>query len=271
LRQSAAPAEADRYAAANPAVPLEVETPAANVEPSFATSWPTIQVALDEGQLARAHELLSRWHNDPTLTPTDAELVDRLLSQLAGTVIYSTEHQLEPAYVVKPGDTLETIAQQYNVPWQLLAKINGVPAADQLQPGQELKVVRGPFSALVDLDLKQLTLMVGERYAGKFQITVPSAAAVTEGQWTVGEKIVVPSTSVAQSAYTPGPATVDRAIVLRGAAAVGQSGAGASLTIGSGGAPASLTAAPPAIRVSPQDAEELSDILSIGSRVVIQR
>ena len=43
-------------------------------------------------------------------------------------MIYSTEHQLEPARVVKPGETLDTIAKEYNVPSQLLAKINGIPA-----------------------------------------------------------------------------------------------------------------------------------------------
>ena len=84
-------------------------------------------------------------------SPADTQKVETLLGQLAGTVIYSTEHQLEPARVVKPGETLETIAKEYNVPWQLLAKINGIPAPDQLRPGQELKVVRGPFSAVVDL------------------------------------------------------------------------------------------------------------------------
>jgi LysM repeat protein len=272
LRQSAAPAEADRYAAANPAVPLEVETPAANVEPSFATSWPTIQAALDEGELARAHELLSRWHNDPTLTPTDAELVDTLLSQLAGTVIYSTEHQLEPPYVVKQGETLQTIAKQYDVPWQLLAKINGVAAADQVRPGRELKVVRGPFSAVVDLDLKQLTLMVGERYAGKFPVTMPSVAAVREGRWIVDQKLAAPAAAVVQSAYAPEAASVDRAIVLRSDPSGGEPSNGAGLMITSSGASA-INAADGLglIHVSRQDVEELSDILSIGSRVVIQR
>jgi hypothetical protein len=268
-----APAEGDRYAAAaNPPEPAMGNTPSPAVQASFATSWPTIQAALNQGDLARAHQLLSRWHNDPTLTPTDTELVDTLLSQLAGTIIYSTEHQLEPAYTVKPGDTLETIAKQYDVPWQLLAKINGITAADQVRPGQELKVVRGPFSAVVDLDRKQLTLLVGDRYAGKFPVTLPSAAAVSEGQWTVNEKVVVPSTSVAQSAYTSGQAAVDRAIVLRSEPTTGQAAAVAALTIASGEVAVNSAAGAPAIiRVSQQDAEELSDILSIGSRVVIER
>jgi len=272
LRQSPNPTASDPYVgSANPTVPPTVETPSATEPSSFATSWPTIQATLDRGEFATAHQLLSRWYNDPTLTPTDAEMVETLLSQLAGTVVYSTEHQLEPAHVVKPGESLETIAKQYNVPWQLLAKINGIAAADQVQPGQELKVVRGPFSALVDLSRKQLTLMVGDRYAGKFPITVPSLAAVAEGQWRVDQKLVVPAASVVQSAYTPASAAIDRAIMLRSEATTDQAASASTLTIASGAAPPNSSIGAPAIRVSPQDAEELSDILSIGSRVVIQR
>ncbi|MEX2306412.1 MAG: LysM peptidoglycan-binding domain-containing protein [Pirellulales bacterium] len=270
LRQSPG-AEGERYdLGANPAAAVNVQTPPSGAQTSFAASWPTIKASLDRGELSRAHELLSQWYDDPSLTPTDAELVDSLLSQLAGTVVYSTEHQLEPAYVAKPGDTLETIAKECNVPWQLLAKINGIAAADQVRPGQELKVVRGPFSAVVDLGRKQLTLMVGDRYAGKFPITVPSSAAVSEGQWLVDQKTVVPPASVAQSAYTPVPAVVDRAIVLRGEPSAGQAAIGTTLTIASGSS-SNSNAGSPAIRISPQDAEELSDILSIGSRVVIRR
>ena len=62
--------------------------------------------------------------------------MESLLGQLAGTVIYSTEHQLEPATRREARRNLETIAKEYNVPWQLLAKINGIPSPDRLQPGQ---------------------------------------------------------------------------------------------------------------------------------------
>jgi LysM repeat protein len=272
LRQSSPPTAGDRYATDDrPTEPTNPEPPAAAAQQSFATTWPEIQAVLNQGNLARAHELLSPWHNHPSLTPTDAEMVDTLLSQLAGTVIYSNEHQLEPAYVARPGDTLDSVARECNVPWQLLAKINGIASAGELQPGQELKVVRGPFSAVIDVGRKQLTLMVGQRYAGEFPITVPAVAAVGEGQWIVETKDVVPAEEVTQSAYTPGAAAVDRAIVLRADSPAGSPASAAKLTIASSGGTANSSSPPPAIRLSPQDAEELSDILSIGSRVVIRR
>ena len=188
-------ANADLYSSVygqNPTTPQAT----APVEPAFAASWPEIQSALNQGKLPQAHELLSKWHGDPSLTPAEAEKVESLLGQLAGTVVYSTEHQLEPARVVKPGETLETIANEFNVPWQLLAKINGIPSPDRLQPGQELKVVRGPFSAVIDLDRKQLTLMLGDRYAGAFQVTMPDGSVVNEGQWIVDGKPADGRTSV---------------------------------------------------------------------------
>jgi LysM domain len=243
------------------------------VEPTFAGAWPNIQAALERGDLAAAHQLLSKWYNDDSLTPAEAEKVESLLGQLAGSVVYSTEHELEPAYTVRPGQTLESIAKDYNVPWQLLAKINGVPAVDAVQPGQKLKVMRGPFSAVVDLRRNQLTLMLDGRYAGKFPITVPTGSTVTDGQWLVDQKLITAPTSVTQTSYAPTPAAVERAIVLRGADPTTGKPAptGPTLTIASAVLATGPEGKSPAIRISTQDAEELSDILSVGSRVTIRR
>jgi LysM repeat protein len=187
-----------------------------------------------------------------------------LLGQLAGSVIYSTEHQLEAARVVKQGETLETIAKEYNVPWQLLAKINSVPAPDQVRPGQELKVVRGPFSAVVDLRRSEMTLEVDGRFAGTFPVTIPPGASVAEGPWLVEQKLGGPQTAATPISYGAA-ASADRTIVLRSAASNGSTLMIASHPAagpGPGGA---------SIGVGPQDAEDLSDILSIGSRVTVRR
>ncbi len=238
---------------------------------SFAASWPAIHAALERGDLAQAHELLSPWHHEPSLKPAEAENVDKLLGQLAGTVIYSTEHRLGPARVVRPGESLESIAKEYSVPWQLLAKINGIAASDQVRPGQELKVVPGPFSAVVDLGRSQLTLVVAGRYAGKFPVTVPIGATVSEGEWLVDQKLVAPASGVTQSAYTTQPPSVDHAIVLRGSADPAAATGGPTIAIASSSNPTGPGASAAAIQISVANAEELSDILSVGSRVIIRR
>jgi LysM repeat protein len=257
LRQSPAAApDAGRYGAATaPPIADNNVTTSSPTEPSFVESWPAIQAMLQRGELTEAHQQLSRWYGDPSLTPTDAERVEALLSQLAGTVVYSTEHRLAPAHVVKQGETLEIIATQYSVPWQLLAKINGVAAPNQIRPGQELKVVRGPFNAVVDLTRNQLTLAVDGRYAGKFPVTTEPGKTVGEGEWVVQNKQVTAS---------------ERAIVLQGEAAT-PGHAAPTLVIAGAPAVASSANGGATIHVSAKDAEELSDILSVGSRVVTRR
>jgi len=252
------------------------EAAAAEPTPSaspLAANWPAIEAALQRQELAQAHQLLSQWYNNPTLSPAEVQQVETLLSQLAGTVVYSTEHRLEPPYVVHPGETLQTIAEKYEVPWQLLAKINGIPAADLVRPGQELKVVHGPFSAVIELGKGQLTLMLGDRYAGRFPILTESAAVQSEGEWTLEQKLVNPAadaSGVVSASYSASAAPVDRTLVLRSDS---PQAAGTTISITSGPTtPTGPTAvAPAAIRLSPQDAEELADILSIGSRVTIRK
>lgn len=267
-----APPTASIPPASNPPItPVPTAPTASGAAPAatFAASWPAIQAALDKNDLKQAHQLLSKWHGDETLSPADAQKVETLLGQLAGTVIYSNEHRLEPARVVKQGESLESIAKEYNVPWQLLAKINSIAAPEQLRPGQELKVVRGPFSAVVDLHRNELTLEVDGRYAGTFNVTVPPGSPVVEGQWAVDQKVAGQPNAVAPVAYTTPPATADRAIVLRSAAAVQPGGPTLAITSGHSATPPSPGAV--AIQVAPQDAEDLSDILSIGSRVIVRK
>jgi LysM repeat protein len=236
---------------------------------SFASSWPAIQGALERQELVAAHEMLSQWYGNPNLSPAEKQQVESLLGQLAGTVVYSTEHRLEPPYTVQAGDSLQTIANKYEVPWQLLAKINGIPAANLVQPGQQLKVVHGPFSAVVELDESQMTLLLDGRYAGRFPVRIEQDAPLAEGEWKLEQKLVNPTaeaTGVVSASYTP--SAVDRVLVLRN-----ESPGGTTISITSGQtAPSGPTAvAPAAIRLSAQDAEEVADILSVGSTVTIRR
>ncbi len=155
-----------------PAAPPAGGGPGRSPTDKHAASMEIIQKQLDEGRLKQAHLALTNLYNQPDLRPYQRSQVTDLLDQLAGHIIYSREHLLEPPYVVKAGDTLETIARSYNVPAQLLANINGIGDRRQLRLGRKLKVVRGPFNAIVNLSDYELTLTVGGRYAGRFAIGV---------------------------------------------------------------------------------------------------
>ncbi len=232
---------------------------------AFAAAFDQARRELDAGRLAEAHYQLSRWYDDPSLLPAEQQQLTELLDQLAGTVIYSTQNLIEPACEVQPGETLERIAQRYNVPWQLLGKINGIEDPHSLRPGERLKVVRGPFSAVVSLDKCMLTLFLNSTYAGRFQCGLGREHPPLEGQYIVTDKVIDPTY------YGPGRTIEhgDRDNPL------GRRWLGLGNQIGIHGTNeprfAGRTDLGGSISLGERDAEDVFDILSEGSKVVIRR
>jgi hypothetical protein len=222
----------------------------------------TVESSMHAGQWAEAHLLLSSVYGDPRVSPEQAQQVTRLLDQMAATVIYSRQHLLEQPYRVQPGDTLERIAERYNVPPQLLAKINGIRDPRNLAAGRELKVIRGPFSAFVDLGKRELTLMVQGRYAGRFTIDVGTDPAALAGTYMVRNKGIRGSQDGAGPA--PGPAASPGQLWID---------LGNQVTIEARSDPQRAGQPPGAgpIGMGPRDLEDVFGILSVGSRVLIQR
>jgi LysM repeat protein len=268
------PATPDRYAAleSDPVTSADTIQPqtqtTAGQASMFSAARLAVQSALDRGELSQALLLLSDWYGDPSLTAAESSEVQELLSQLAGSVIYSRENRLEPPYIVQSGERLEDIAQKYNVPWQLLAKINGLASPEQLQPGQQLKVVRGPFSARIDLSERTLVLMLNRRYAGQFDVQVDPTTSVEEGSWSVNQKLLTPGSVGALNSATTAPSE-ERSILLTNTGGVTN-----QVAILRAAGPASAMAAEPAgrvIQLKPADVQDMFDILSLGSQVTIRR
>jgi LysM repeat protein len=234
----------------------------------FSAARVAVQSALDRGELSQALLLLSDWYGDPSLSPAEATEVQGLLSQLAGSVIYSTEHRLEPPYMVQAGEKLADIAEKHNVPWQLLAKINGITNPDELLPGQQLKVIRGPFSARIDLSEHKLVLMLDRRYAGQFAVDIEPTTSIEEGYWAVNQKLLTPG-SVGMTNPAAGTISEERSILL-----TNTTGGNGQVTILRGPGAASPAATDPTgrvIQLRGTDVEDVYDILSLGSQIVIRR
>jgi len=84
---------------------------------------------------------------------------------------------------------LYDVANQYQVPVQLLQNINAAKVKDPriLVPGTELKVVPGPFRAEVDTKRGELTLFIGKLYAGRFACSI-NELKVQPGDYIVHNK-----------------------------------------------------------------------------------
>lgn len=221
------------------------------------------QSQIEAGKYHDALATLSVFYRSPDLTPNEhRELLD-LLDPLAGRVVYSREHLLEPPYIVRRNETLANIAQQYNVPMELLQKINGVDTPEVLVPGTELKVVTGPFRAEVNLQGQELTLFLNELYAGRFPITIGQDPAPIMGDFKIREKRADRDyfSMAGQKIPAGNPANpfgnvwldLGREVCIHGSPAAG------------------VDPHRGCISLSPQDADDVYGILSIGSTVRILR
>ncbi len=270
----------DVYPPQDPNAPDPYGAPAEGTEPqgtqpqgtgqqhsgTFAEVMDAARQDLEAGQMANALEQLSGWYNDPQLAPAEQQQLNQVLDQVAGTVVYSTQHLLEPPYEVQPGERLEDIAQRYNVPWQLLAKINGIEDPASLRPGERIKVVRGPFNAVVDLEKRELTLTLANgSYAGRFPIGIGQDQPPREGSFTVSDKVVDPVYHGRNSVVGAG----DQANPY----GTRWIGLGTDLAIHGTDRAENVgrTDLPGSISMKPQDIEDVFDILATGSQVTIRR
>jgi hypothetical protein len=235
---------------------------------AFASAWADAHDKLSGGRYAEALAVLSAWYDDPTLGLEESQRLEDLLGQLAGTVIYSQEDLLLPPHIVAPGDNLQAIAMTVGVPWQLLGKINGVDDPASLLPGEALKMIRGPFDAVVSVSRRRLSLQLGGNYAGSFPIVIGRRV-----QERVGASLAV--TEIRRDA-SPQPAAAAAAQVsyLQQAESGGPSivlSDGQRIEAADDPLVMSDEAPETSLIVSARDLAELIDILGPGSSVLIRQ
>jgi LysM repeat protein len=226
-----------------------------------------IEKVLDAGKLPEALQSLTRIYERQDLPNPQRREIEQLLDQLAGTVIYSPQSYLNQPYSVQPGDTLDSIAQRCNLPSLLLARINGIDPQQPLRPDQSLKILHGPFSAVVNLERHELMLKLdGGYYAGRFPIAVGTDVPQLEGSYTVREKTQKPIYRAA-----------DGTSVVYGDQRnpLGKYWIGLGDRIGLHGTPNENSIGQDVsygvISLKDRDIDDLYGILSVGSQVIIRR
>jgi len=259
------PATHQDHSRMEPIPPLKtrsLDTIAPIAPDDFQTAMESARGQLEQNQPAIALLKLSLYRQSAAgLDSSKAKKLYTLLDQLAAKVVYSREHLLGPPHVVRAGETLQDIAQKYQVPWQLLQKINGIADPQRLTPGTELKVVSGPFNAVVNVQRGELTLSLKRYYAGRFAVAVGQNPPPKPGSYVVRQKMTDPvyydRTGQAIKAGQPGNPFGDYRLDLDR----GQSLHGVTPSANVDGCMA----------LSNRDAEDLHAILSLGSKVEIRR
>jgi LysM repeat protein len=228
---------------------------------AFHQAWKGAQEQVREGQYREALLTLSAFYDDPAIPSSERQALMEWLDALAARVVYSTEHFLEQPYVVRRGETLYTIAEQYHVPYLLLKNINGVRDPELLLPGTKLKVVPGPFRAEVNLKSQELTLFVGGLYAGRFSCEL-NTQNVRVREYAVKDKSNRKQYYTASGTLAPndprnpyGGIWIDLGndVCIHGTASDAYQATNAV-----------------SISLTPRDADDVYGILSVGSQVVVK-
>lgn len=169
------------------------ETRVAVRESKAATVSPKEQLAAAEEKLASgetlvAHRELSRLYwSHKELRSQMQELID---STAKAIFFQPKPHYVEP-YVIQEGDRLEVIAKKYQISWEYLGKLNRTDPR-RIQIGQKLKVMKGPFGAIVDLPEYALTIHLQGYYVKRYQVGIGKDGSSPVGKFPVLNKVENP-------------------------------------------------------------------------------
>jgi lipoprotein-anchoring transpeptidase ErfK/SrfK len=126
-----------------------------------------------------------------------------MLDDINAVVVFSTKQfkddEFGGTFTVPPGGVLEKIAKSNDIPKELLQKINGITDPRRLRAGQNLKIIKGPFNAVVDKSDFSLELWIGEPGAkGSMYVTTLPVGLGTDdstptGVWAVQNRVPNPT------------------------------------------------------------------------------
>ncbi|MFO0425931.1 MAG: L,D-transpeptidase family protein [Planctomyces sp.] len=215
-----------------------------------------------DDRILEAHAELSRlyWNQ-----PASRAILRSRIDHTANLIYGSPDVQFNEPCLVEYGDTLESIAKKHKISWQYLAMLNRT-TPESLQAGQSLKIVEGPFSAVVDLHDFSMTIHAHGWYVHRYTIGTGKDNRTPIGEFTVQDKLENPVW------YNPDGGVVEADDPEN---PLGEYWIGIGNHIGIHGTidPDSIGQAQSrgCIHLADDDIEEVFNLLDIGSKVLIRK
>ncbi len=157
--------------------------------------------------MIQARDAYNRALHHPRSTPADRALMRTKLGEMAQEITFSRRvipgDEMSSEYTVQSGDLLSTIVRRegLDVEWMLIERINGV-SANRIRIGQTLKLLRGPFHAVISKGAYRLDLYSDFRdssgnrlYLGSYSVGLGEYDSTPVGSWVVrsNSKLVNPA------------------------------------------------------------------------------
>lgn len=151
------------------------------------------EILSKDGKLIEARntykKLLTRYPDSDFIKGAGSEL-DRINMAILFSPILADDSFF---YEVKPGDTLNKIANDYGTTVELIMKSNNL-ANSIIRPGMHLKISNAKFSALVDKSQNILMLKANDEVLKTYSVSTGAAETSTPaGTWKVINKLIEPT------------------------------------------------------------------------------
>lgn len=134
------------------------------------------------------------------LSPQIVTSVKAQMANLTAKWLFSRDSlpgdTLTELYEARSGDLLSGIGKKYKIPHEILQQINNIPKPESLQVGQTIKVINGPFHAIVYRSTFTMDLYLQNTYVKSYRVGLGQEAKETPtGKWCVkaGGKLVKPT------------------------------------------------------------------------------
>lgn len=143
-----------------------------------------------EQGVIQARELLSRALASSLLDDASAERCRRALTDIAEQVVFSRRvwpgDQYARRYEVPDGHTLIRIVREEEcyVPYEGIQRVNGMNS-DMIRAGQTLKIIQGPFHAIVTKHTFTLDLYQQGMFVKSYRVGLGSNGSTPVGLWRV--------------------------------------------------------------------------------------
>jgi hypothetical protein len=182
--------------AQQPAQPAAYDPPA-TTQPTVTVAYviSTAQSDIDNGRLLSARAQLNDTLQSGDLSEAQSITVKTMISQINQTLIFGRQRFADDpyggTYVVQPGDSLARIALAHDCTWEMIGRINGIDAK-HLRSGATIKIIEGPFFAVVDKHKFTMDLYLGglpgeksSMYVTSYMVGLGKDNSTPVGTWMV--------------------------------------------------------------------------------------
>lgn len=153
---------------------------------------------LSTNRLVDARRTLTAALDMNALASSDERLVRQTLHELNDTLVFGRDivpdDPFARRYTVQSGDTLDRIVRRedVHVDWRFIQRINGIRDPRTIRVGQKIKLITGPFHAIVDKDAFRLDVYLGEGsqriFVRSFPVGLGEYDSTPEGRFIVRPK-----------------------------------------------------------------------------------